>query len=109
MTDTQPTFEAITETLCAEDADVAPGKMMRSPGITWGGKVFAFHYDGAMVFRLGKRFDADGAGLTGWSYLSPFKHKPPMTGWIVVPDAHTALWPDLARQARDVMKAERSE
>lgn len=59
-----------------------------------------------MVFRLGKGYEADAVGLTGWSTLSPFKHKPPMRGWIIVPVAQMARWSDLAEEALALMRSE---
>jgi hypothetical protein len=60
-----------------------------------------------MGFRLGKEFDADAAGLVDWRYLSPFKTKPPIKGWIWVRPAQSERWSELAEQALALMKAER--
>jgi hypothetical protein len=60
-----------------------------------------------MIFRLGKDYDPDAAGLVDWSTLSPFRNKPPMRGWIRVPAVQSDRWSDLAEEALAVMRAER--
>ena len=101
-------FEGIVGRMTAEHAGVEPGRMMSRAAITYRGKVFAFYGgEGDMGFRLGKAFDADAAGLVGWRYLSPFKTKPPLKGWIFVRPAQSERWSVLAEQALALMKAVR--
>ena len=47
-------FERIVATLTADDSNVSLGKMMSSPGLKYGDKVFAFQAKEAMGFRLGR-------------------------------------------------------
>jgi hypothetical protein len=101
-------FEGIVARMTAEHEGVAPGRMRARKAITYKGKVFAFYGgDGEMGFRLGKAFDPDAAGLVDWRYLSPFKTKPPLKGWIWVKSAQSERWSALAEQALALMKAER--
>ena len=104
---TDITFESVAARMIAAHDGVAEGRMMSHPAIAYRGKVFAFPGRGGdMVFRLGKDFDPDAAGLTGCSHLSPFKNKPPMKGWVCVPPDQAARWTELAEAALDVMRAE---
>lgn len=100
-------FAGITGRMIAAHEGVEAGRMMSCAGVSYRGKVFAFlGSKGKMVFRLGKGYEPDAGGLTGWSYLSPFKHKPPMRGWIIVPVAQNARWSDLAEEALTLMRSE---
>lgn len=78
---------------------VTIGKMMSAPALQYRGKVFAFFHKGAMTFKLGKQFDPEAFGLREWSYLSPFKNKPPMRGWLVVQAQEKDQWPYLTELA----------
>jgi len=102
-------FEAIATELMREHAEVAPGKMMSSPGITLRGKVFAFFDRGEMVFRLGKGVDPASLGITSYRPLSPFKNKPPLAGWFYVAAAERQYWERLARTALERLAAELHE
>ena len=99
-------FNTIVEKLSSENDHIAPGKMMSSPGICYKNKVFAFYYDKQMVFRLGKGFNLQPFGIGNFSFLSPFKNKPPMTGWYQITAADSGKWELLAREACKVMAAE---
>ena len=100
------TFETIIAILTQERADVAPGKMMSSPGVTLRGKVFAFFDRGEMVFRLGKGVDPASLGITSYRPLSPFKNKPPLAGWFYVAASERQHWERLARTALERLAAE---
>jgi len=92
-------FNNILEQLQSEDQHVSLGNMMRSPAIRYQSKVFAFYYQEQMVFKLDH---AAPAGLTeypGSEFLNPFKNKPPMKGWLVVPSTYQQNWPKLAQEA----------
>ena len=96
-------FEQIVEEY-RSNPGVAPGKMMSSPALQYQGKVFAFLHQEAMTFKLGKKFDPEAFGLREWSYLSPFKNKPPMQGWIVVNEIEKEQWPYLTSLAYEFIK-----
>lgn len=98
----EPEFQAIVEEFSERDG-VAPGKMMSSPALTTGGKVFCFFHGDQMVFKLGKEADRSRPELAGASYLSPFKSKPPMTAWLCVPFQSREQWSRLAEEARGVV------
>lgn len=83
---------------------VSAGKMMSSPAIQYNGKVFAFFHQDAMTFKLGKKFDPEQFGLQDWSYLSPFRNKPPMQGWIVVNARESEQWPFLTQLAFEFIR-----
>ncbi len=93
-------FEALLSKFCKQDG-VAPGKMMSAPAMKYRGKVFAFFYKEEMTFKLGKDFDADAYGISNWTYLSPFKNKPPMKAWITVSATQSNLWEALTQKALD--------
>ncbi len=101
----QTEFEVIVEAMSDRDG-VAAGRMMSSPALTISGKVFCFFNGDQMVFKLGKDADRSRADLTGASYLSPFKTKPPMTAWLCVPFRSHEQWSALAAEARGVVEAE---
>jgi len=99
-------FESVVARMTAEHDGVGPGRMMSCAAVSYKGKVFAFlSAGGEMVFRLGKEFDAEAAELVDWSYLSPFKTKPPMRGWICVSTAQLERWSGLAEEALAIMRS----
>ena len=104
--DAETQFEQIKNQLMDSDADVADGKMMSAPAITYNGKVFAFFYDGAMTFKLGKDFDIESEGITEYQHLSPFKTKPPMRAWFIISAEQQSQWEALASLALERMKAD---
>lgn len=97
-------FEGIRTQLCADDADITPGKMMSHEGIKYKGKVFASFGDGIMTFKLGKSFDPEAHHLSDWNYLSPFKNKPPMKAWFQVAATQMDRWGQLAELALEEIK-----
>ncbi len=98
MSEAQAHFEFLLDQMIKRPG-LAKGRMMSSPAIKAKGKVFAFFHNDRMTFRLGKDFDPDAAGLVDWRYLSPFKNKPPMTGWISVSFDQHDRWAQLAELA----------
>ena len=102
-------FEKILAKLSGEEREVQAGRMMSSRGIVRNGKVFAFLWNEDMVFRLGKAFDPAGLKVETWRYLNPFKDRPPMKGWFVIPPAGMARWERLARAALETMRAEQEK
>ena len=98
--DNEKVFSAIAEQLSEAHENVVQGKMMRSPGIKVNNKVFAFYYEGQMVFKLGKETDTSRKELQGATWLNPFKNKPPMKAWFVVPFQDYASWYQLAAEAK---------
>lgn len=98
MTEAALYFEYLVDQY-TKQAGVARGKMMSSPALKAKGKVFAFFHNERMTFKLGKDFDPDVYGLVDWKYLSPFKNKPPMKGWISVPFTQKKEWSKLTNQA----------
>ena len=95
-------FEAILAKF-AKINGVAPGKMMTAPAMKYQGKVFAFFFEESMTFKPGKNFDPDAYGLKQWSYLSPFKNKPPMKAWFAVPYEQSDVWEDLTQKALEAI------
>ncbi|MEZ4949731.1 MAG: hypothetical protein R2879_14885 [Saprospiraceae bacterium] len=84
--------------------EVEKGKMMSSPGLKYKGKVFAFYHDEQMGFKLGEEFAPDTYGIEKWGYLSPFKNKPPMRAWFMVPSSESRHWETLANLALENMQ-----
>ena len=97
-------FNNIIDNLSSQYPEVTSGKMMSSPGIKYRNKVFAFYHANHMVFRLGKDFIPEEEGISTFNYLSPFKNKPPMKGWVEIPFVYHKKWPDLAEMALMRMK-----
>ncbi|MDA0338932.1 MAG: hypothetical protein O2910_03710 [Proteobacteria bacterium] len=80
---------------------------MSSPDIQYKGKNIAFFWGENMGFRLGKGFEPESLGVTEWFWLNPFKEKPPMKGWFVIPASSSEYWPVLAEEALKLMQCER--
>lgn len=98
MTEAQAYYEYIRDKICKNDG-VAIGKMMSAPAVKYKGKVFTFFHNEQMTFKLGKDFEPAEQGLQGCSYLSPFKNKPPMRAWVIVPWSEKDRWESLAQLA----------
>ncbi len=98
MTEAEALYEYIRDKLCQEEG-VVIGKMMSSPAVKYKGKVFTFFHNEKMTFKLGKNFEPEEEGLQGCTYLNPFKNKPPMRAWIIVPYEEKDRWEDLAHLA----------
>lgn len=99
-------FSKIAEKLSKENRYVTPGKMMSSPGIRYKNKVFAFYHKNEMIFRLGKEFQPRKFRLKTYRLLSPFKSKPPLSGWFQIPYTEKGKWEKLARQALELITIE---
>lgn len=99
-------FFEIARILSREDKKITLGNMMSSPGIKYKNKVIAFYHKDEMVFRVGKEADLVKLGIAKPKFLSPFKSKPPMTGWICLGYAERSNWEKISRVALSVMKSE---
>ena len=99
MTDAQSLFETLVAKFENNYDGVAEGKMMSAPALKYKGKVFAFFYKEEMGFKLGKGFDPQANGIKDWNYLSPFKNKPPMKAWFVIPASEQGKWEELTQKA----------
>jgi len=99
-------YEDLFDQMIKEEDDVQPGVMMREPALTCKGKVFAFYYADkkCMCFKLGKGFLIEEYGVKDFTFLSPFKNKPPMFGWFMVGEHHVEVWPELTEVALDIMR-----
>ena len=97
-------FMRITRRMTRAARDVTEGPMMSSPGIRWKGRVFAFYWNEQMVFRLGRDFDPAAAGIRNWKPLNPFKSKPPLPGWFVLPVSEEKRWDAMADRALENMR-----
>lgn len=101
-------FETIVEEFTNTNTDVMPGKMMSSPALKYKGKVFAFFWNNQMTFKLGKGRDLEAEfGISDYEFLSPFKNKPPMNGWYVVPSQYADQWSALTQEALFLMEKTR--
>jgi hypothetical protein len=79
--------------------DVILGKMMSSPGIKVNDKVFAFYHKDEMGFRLGKKFEPEAHGVHKYYLLNPFKTKPPLKAWFILPKEEMEKWSEFAELA----------
>lgn len=91
-------FKAVASNLDKHEG-VALGSMMSAPGIQYNGKNFAFFYKNEMVFRLGRDWKPEDAGIKAWKHLSPFKNKPPLFDWYCITDNDSDLWQELATRS----------
>ncbi len=96
-------FNSIVEEFTNRHSNVTFGKMMSSPALKYGGKVFAFFYDRQMTFKLGEDFDPASAGIKKVKLLNPFKTKGPLKGWYVIGFDQNKKWRELTRLALDKM------
>lgn len=97
-TDPRAEYDAVAAEMCAT-APVVAGQMFGMPSLKREGKAFAGYYHDAMVFKLGAPEHAEALALSGAHLFDPSGRDRPMKEWVVVPAAHTARWPDLARAA----------
>lgn len=90
-------YEGIVRDLFT-DGEVTEGFMMREPALKARNSVFCFYWADreTMGFKLGKGFDIEGEGVTEYEHLNPFKNKPPMYAWYMVPANQSDFWPVLA-------------
>ena len=92
-------FQEIKNELTQGYAQVKPGNMMRSPAICYSSKVFCFYHNSQMCFKLDKQAPHFKDQFPGSTYLIPFKNKPPMKGWLMVPQEYQNHWKELANHA----------
>lgn len=98
----QETFTDISRKLC-QLPDVNMGKMMSTEDIQFKGKNFAFLYRDSMVFRLGREFESSSEGMHRYEQFNPFKNKPALKDWFVIPVEHKNQWSLLAKIALEQM------
>lgn len=104
MTEAQSLFETLVGKY-EKHIGVAKGKMMSAPALQYQKKVFVFFHEEQMTFKLGKDFDPAAYGIEQFTYLSPFKNKPPMKAWFVLPYSEAEKWDDLTALALAQLKA----
>lgn len=90
-------FLKILKKLTAKDKSVTQGRMMSAPGIVYDGRVFAFYWKQKMGFRAGREFDPQSLKVKEWEYLNPYKNKPPMVDWFILPYSESKKWELLAK------------
>ena len=77
---------------------------MSAPAIKYKNKVFAFFHQSEMGFKLGKGYDLSPFDIQQFSYLSPFKHKPPMKAWYMIGEQDSDKWETLAYEAFAILQ-----
>ena len=100
-------FEEIRTRFLENYPEVETGKMMRAPALKVNGKVFCFFYEEKMGFKLGKETDITRPELKEAEYLSPFKYKPPMKNWFILPFISIEQWEHLAEEALERVSNEK--
>ncbi|MEL6670601.1 MAG: hypothetical protein AAFR61_00270 [Bacteroidota bacterium] len=100
-------FQSLLTRFTESYPDTEEGNMMRAPAIKVKGKVFCFLYEEQMTFRLGRETDTDRVDLAGWRWLSPFKQKPPMKDWFIVPFQDAGQWERLAEEAWEAVAGQK--
>lgn len=103
MDDIEQKYARLAEKFVMVHDGVEHGNMMRTPVLTWGGKVFAFHSargkQAGMGFRLGRDYDFSSLPTENWAHLAPFKTKPPMKDWVLLPPSEADHWPAMTLTA----------
>jgi hypothetical protein len=97
-TDPRAEYDAVTAEIVVTSSAVR-GVMFGMPCLKDNGKAFAGYYQEAMVFKLGGAEHATALALPGAHLFDPSGRARPMKEWVVVPAAHAAQWPALARAA----------
>ena len=59
-----------------------------------------------MTFKLGKGVDLNRPELAEATFLSPFKNKPPMKAWLIIPFVSREMWESLAEEAMERVSGE---
>jgi len=103
----EDTFEEIRTRFLENYSEVEAGKMMRAPALKVKGKVFCFFHEEKMGFKLGKEADISRPELQNAEYLSPFKNKPPMKNWFLLPFVSLEEWENLAEEALERVSNEK--
>jgi hypothetical protein len=91
-------FEQVVARLAESDRAV-PGRMFGMPCGNINGKAFAGLYQDDMVFKLGGDAQARALSLAGAHLFDPSGMGRAMKEWVVVPNKHSATWPEFGRQA----------
>jgi hypothetical protein len=98
--DARERYDEIADDLLAQNEDVSLGQMMGMPCIKNGSKMISGFSRGAMVFKLTDATVREQAlALEGAHLFDPSGEGRPFREWVVVPDAHTVRWAELAEQA----------
>lgn len=99
-------FDEIVDDLAARDPDVEQSQMMGRPSIKAGGKLIAcYESRGTMAFKLPDETEQEKAlALDGARIYDPSERGRLMRGWVEVPAAHEAKWPELAETALRLRK-----
>jgi len=101
MLSPESVFKTIEQDFIHNFPEVESGNMMRADALKVNGKVFCFFHEENMTFKLGKGVDMDRPELAEATFLSPFKHKPPMKAWLIIPFTTPDMWKALAEEAME--------
>ena len=99
---TEEVFNHIVAKLIDHNDQLMEGKMMRSPALKLNNKVVLFYHNDAMTFKFGKETELYKNQYPGSSYLSPFKNKPPMKGWLSIPQEFKGEWLKLSHKCIEI-------
>src|SRR3954453_4456050 len=102
--DARERFDELCDDLAAQNPEVTLTHMMGMPAVKADGKlVWVFiRAQGAMVFKLPDAgTHAEALGLDGAHLFDPSGEGRPFKQWVVVPEAHSSAWADLAQRAFD--------
>jgi len=99
-------YYQILKLLSKSEKKVGLGKMMSAPGIVYENRVFAFYWREQMGLRAGREFDPSTLKIKKWENLNPYKNKPPMVDWFILPFEESAHWGKLAKVALKRMMLE---
>lgn len=101
MLSPESVFKEIEQDFLQNFPEGEVGNMMRADALKINGKVFCFFHEQKMTFKLGKGVDLDRPELAEATFLSPFKNKPPMKGWLIIPFSTPEMWRALAEEAME--------
>src|SRR3954453_20791083 len=101
--DARADYEELVDTLLARHGGER-GQMMGMPCVKSGGKLALgfVRNEGAVVFKLEDAEQREAAlALDGAHLFDPSGQGRPFKEWVVVPEAHSSAWADLAQRAFD--------
>jgi len=99
MRESNDSYEAVVEELCADPA-VERTQMMGMPSVKLAGKLFAGVWDGDLVVKLGRTRVEELVAAGRAAAFDPSGRGRPMKDWALVPEPADD-WLALAEEARD--------
>ena len=84
--------------------DVTLGKMMTSPALKYRNEVFLFFHNESMTFKLYDPKELEPFGIKEFTFLSPFKSKPPLKNWLIISPDYADQWESLSDHTLEIAR-----